>query len=360
MISCSCFPVCSYRCLNYRRTNAVSWCIKKKKKSRGECRCFGTTPSFWYPVRAQRRAGCANLALATLPCVSSTAYMSLHSAVANKRSRDKYKDEPDIIYVPDCANMPFTLTELKEDAEFEDLVKVEWASYETPLCRLIRLFFPLHGQGPEARAVALKESTERQIGWHRGDASSRWIKVIDTDTGRLAGAACWHIFESDPYAEPSEEECTWYPAGADREMANDLMEQFMTPRMTYMGKPHMCMCCQLDGFTETRLTGSVLEICFVHPDFRRRGAGRLLMEWGIAKADRMGMESYIDATAEGKPLYEAYGFVAANRLDFNLDKHDASPNRKELEQQLLPFSFWPMWRPAGGKPKIADIKKPWE
>ncbi|MCJ1392772.1 hypothetical protein MMC18_005643 [Xylographa bjoerkii] len=239
--------------------------------------------------------------------------------------------------------MPFKLTELKEDAEFEELVKVEWASYEDPFCHLIRLFFPIYGQGSEVRAAALKESTERQIMWHRGDPSSRWIKVIDIETGRLAGAACWHLYKSNPYAEPSEDECTWFPPGPDREMANDLMEQFMTPRMTYMGKPHM-----------------FLEICFVHPDFRRRGAGRLLMDWGIAKVDEMGVESYIDATAEGKPLYEAYGFVAANELHFHLNKHEASPKRKELEQQLLPFSFWPMWRAVGGQSKNGDSKKPWE
>ena len=256
--------------------------------------------------------------------------------------------------------MPFELTELKDDAEFKELVEVERLSYETPLCRLLNLFFPIHGQGPEARAAALHEATERHIGWHRGDPSSRWLKVIDTETGRLVGAACWHTYENNPFTEPSEDECMWFPAGEEREMANDLMEQFVTPRMSYMGKPHMCMSLRIPWPGQTNTTAPVLEICFVHPDFRRRGAGRLLMNWGVARADELEVEAYIDATAEGKPLYEAYGFVAAKRLDFQLDKHSASPTRRSMEQQLLPFSFWPMWRPISGKSTTANPKKPWD
>lgn len=74
-------------------------------------------------------------------------------------------------------NMPLELSELSSDTEFPELVYVEWASFEKPCCKLIRLYFPVHGDGPEARAAALKESTERQIGWHRSDPTSHWIKI---------------------------------------------------------------------------------------------------------------------------------------------------------------------------------------
>ena len=32
---------------------------------------------------------------------------------------------------------------------------------------------------------------------------------------------------------------------------------------------------------------------FTHPDHRRRGAGTLLMDWGIKLADQWGLESFI-------------------------------------------------------------------
>ena len=137
--------------------------------------------------------------------------------------------------------MQFETTEVSADADFDELVRVEWESYEQPYCRLIRLFFPLLDHGPDARAKALKESTERQLQWHNGDPTSHWIKVVDTETGRMAGAACWHIYEENPYASQSDEECTWYPPGEGREMANSLMGQFLTPRTKYMAKPHLRM-----------------------------------------------------------------------------------------------------------------------
>jgi hypothetical protein len=138
------------------------------------------------------------------------------------------------------SNMPLELSGLSSDTEFPELVYVEWESFEKPCCKLIRLYFPVHGDGPEARAAALKESTERQIGWHRSDPTSHWIKITDTDTGALAGASYWHIYESNPYANVSDDECTWFPAGEDREIANQLMGQFLESRMKYMAKPHLC------------------------------------------------------------------------------------------------------------------------
>lgn len=136
--------------------------------------------------------------------------------------------------------MPYETTEVSTNGDFDELIRVEWDSYEQPYCRLIRLFFPILGDGSDARAAALKESTERQLQWHNGDPTSHWIKVVDSETGRIAGAACWHIYEENPYCTQSDEECTWYPAGEAREMANSLMTQFLTPRMKYMAKAHIC------------------------------------------------------------------------------------------------------------------------
>ena len=103
---------------------------------------------------------------------------------------------------------------------------------------------------------------------------------------------------------------------------------------------------------------SVLDICFVHPEYRRRGIGKLLMAWGIDKADEMSLECYIDATEAGVPLYEACGFVKASKVDFNASKDEPSPHWKELQAELLPFAFWPMWRPVRGKFKKETVE-PW-
>ena len=137
--------------------------------------------------------------------------------------------------------MPFETTQVTANSDFNELVRVEWESYERPYCSLLRLFFPLRDDGSDARAEAFKESIERQIQWHNGDPTSYWIKAIDTETGRIVGAACWHIYKENPYSTQSDDECTWYPVGEPREMANTLMSQFSMPRTKYMTKPHICM-----------------------------------------------------------------------------------------------------------------------
>ena len=138
--------------------------------------------------------------------------------------------------------MVLQLHEVTADAEFREVIEVEWAAYSQPQSRLRPLFFPVLGTDEEARTAAFEESIERQIAWHRSDPTSHWVKVVDDASGKVAGAALWHVYESDPYAAGSsdEEECTWWPEGEDREMANRLMSQWVAPRMKYMAKPHMC------------------------------------------------------------------------------------------------------------------------
>jgi predicted N-acetyltransferase YhbS len=46
-----------------------------------------------------------------------------------------------------------------------------------------------------------------------------------------------------------------------------------------------------------------------HPDYRCRGAGSALVQWGCDVADREGAGAYVDASKAGAPLYERYGFL---------------------------------------------------
>lgn len=46
-----------------------------------------------------------------------------------------------------------------------------------------------------------------------------------------------------------------------------------------------------------------------HPDYRKRGAGSMLVQWGCDLADREGAAAYLDASKAGAPLYEKFGFV---------------------------------------------------
>lgn len=55
--------------------------------------------------------------------------------------------------------------------------------------------------------------------------------------------------------------------------------------------------------------GLDLDMLCTHPEYRRRGAGGMLVSWGCERADADRVAAYVDASPSGKPLYEKFGFV---------------------------------------------------
>lgn len=57
------------------------------------------------------------------------------------------------------------------------------------------------------------------------------------------------------------------------------------------------------------------------PEHLRRGAGRMLVTWGIERADKAKLPSCLEATEEGKPLYAKLGFEPVHEQQFDLSKY---------------------------------------
>jgi GNAT superfamily N-acetyltransferase len=57
-----------------------------------------------------------------------------------------------------------------------------------------------------------------------------------------------------------------------------------------------------------------LELVATRPEYRRKGAAGLLLRWGLEKADQEEVEAYLEASPEGKPVYEHFGFWEVERL----------------------------------------------
>lgn len=54
------------------------------------------------------------------------------------------------------------------------------------------------------------------------------------------------------------------------------------------------------------------------PEYRRRGAASLLLQWGIDKAEEAGVEIYLESSVAGRPLYEKFGFRVLKAIDFDM------------------------------------------
>lgn len=88
----------------------------------------------------------------------------------------------------------------------------------------------------------------------------------------------------------------------------------------------------------------------MHPEHRRRGVASQLIQWGFNKADELGIESIVEATAEGKPCYRANGFRYISTFHLDPAKNDPSPLWLAMEREFqTPIPLFLMWRPKGGR-----------
>ncbi|KAL8648730.1 MAG: hypothetical protein Q9210_004811 [Variospora velana] len=210
--------------------------------------------------------------------------------------------------------MPLQLHRVSSDAEFNDLVQCVCESYAAPVNRLWRLF--RHDPSP-AGFIELRDRLIREF---RADSNACWLKVVDTEIGdKVVGAALWNTYTENPYSTSKYQpvDAEWWP--------------------------------------------EVLVYLVVHPEHRRRGIGSQLINWGVKEADRLNLETYIEATDLGKLTYEACGFVYAGTNYLESAKRNASPEWRSLERDMqTPIHVYRMWRPAGGKWVEGETQFPWK
>ncbi|KAI1742883.1 acyl-CoA N-acyltransferase [Xylaria scruposa] len=239
--------------------------------------------------------------------------------------------------------MGFELREVDPTTDFPAIARCMFDSYEDPLQTFFYAFFPIHGDTHDAREEAIAECATRLHSWHTEDPTSYWQKIVDTDTGRIAGGALWNIHKENPFANEHHMEVTWFPDDGSRRFAEQVVEIHAAPRIRVGQRPQV-----------------YLFIIFTHPDYRRKGVGQMFMNWGMAKADEMGVELFLDATPVGRPLYKANGLIEVEehiivpRMDHPDDAWKAS------EKKIGHSTWFLMWRPPGGNYEEGKTIKPWE
>ncbi|KAH7325836.1 acyl-CoA N-acyltransferase [Stachybotrys elegans] len=228
--------------------------------------------------------------------------------------------------------MPFELQNIDIETDFPGLARCLFDAHEDPPQKFFHIFFPTHGTTTEAREAAIAEAAVRLKMWHTEDPTSSWQKAIDTDTGRIIGAATWNTYLENPFLEHQPPEAYWFPDDSSRKYAEQALKRFDAPREKIAPKAHQ-----------------YLFIIYTHPEYRRRGVAQQLLDAGLAKADALGLETYLDSTPPGRPLYEVNGFEYVQENP-NIP-HNDHPDEKwqEMEEKVGPFMFWLMRRPAQGK-----------
>ena len=97
----------------------------------------------------------------------------------------------------------------------------------------------------------------------------------------------------------------------DGEGAQDIFSHVRNPEMAkrYFAKQYE----QHEKFMGAR-GHWYLEMISTKREVKGLGTGRKLMEWGLKKVDADGCEAYLEASPEGRGLFERFGFRVAERL----------------------------------------------
>ncbi|KAI1515608.1 Acetyltransferase domain containing protein [Pyrenophora tritici-repentis] len=152
------------------------------------------------------------------------------------------------------------------------------------------------------------------------------LKVVDTESDdEIIAYAKWEIYpqgrpDLEGLKQPMDDESKKVDQyGRLREAAH---EYFCT-RNGEMGKhPHV-----------------LLALLVTAPQHRRRGAGSLLVQWGIAKSEELGLPAYLQASAQGQRLYQSHGFKDIDTVEFNLTDFGLEGMEKMTEMIRHPVTF---------------------
>ncbi|KAK5016299.1 hypothetical protein LTR39_002154 [Cryomyces antarcticus] len=201
------------------------------------------------------------------------------------------------------------------------------AFYNGPDHDFLEIIFP----GPPTDENIVKVY-KRQLALREQHGLSTMLKVEDTKIGAIVAGAQWSISSGvDDNARHLKHQLAnvdWCgEEGSDRQKyAQWVMDEFLGRRIERMQGPH-----------------ALLDLCFCHPSYQRRGAGTQLVRWGCRRADELGIPAFVEATATGTRLYEQNGFIVTEAVRL----HDSERWGKDRTPVVYNF----MWRPP--KPQTA-------
>ncbi|KAI1131411.1 hypothetical protein F5Y10DRAFT_233608 [Nemania abortiva] len=154
----------------------------------------------------------------------------------------------------------------------------------------------------EEQAASFKSAIENQ-------PHVRLMKVVDPEKeDEILSFAKWEVYEHgrpdlDKLRQPMnahDKEVDEF--GALREAAH---EYFSSRNGGKMGEnPHL-----------------LLALLVTADEHRRRGAGSLLVQWGTDLSESLGLQCYVQASEQGRRLYQHHGFRDVGSVQFDLSQY---------------------------------------
>ncbi|KAE8446102.1 hypothetical protein EG329_012473 [Mollisiaceae sp. DMI_Dod_QoI] len=161
------------------------------------------------------------------------------------------------------------------------------------------------------------------------DPNAHFLCVYDSDSPdqKIVAYAKWNG-PNVPFGTDLPE----WPEGGDHALANHFFGNLVNRHASIMkGRRHW-----------------YLELVATRPEYQGKGAAGKLLRWGIERSDEEGTETYLEASPDGKPIYERFGFQEVDRLVVELEgKGEGVLSEKEFIEVFMI-----------GAPKLPELLDP--
>ncbi|CAG8974598.1 hypothetical protein HYALB_00004396, partial [Hymenoscyphus albidus] len=151
------------------------------------------------------------------------------------------------------------------------------------------------------------------------------LKVVDSENGGEAFAyAKWEVYE---HGRPDLVKLREPMKQSDKEvdqfgLLREAAHEYFCHRNGEAGKrPHL-----------------LLALLVASSKHRQRGAGSLLVKWGIEMSEKSGLPCYLQASEQGRRLYSHYGFRDIDTGEFNLSDFGLVGTEKMTEMTRKPYT----------------------
>jgi len=192
--------------------------------------------------------------------------------------------------------------------------------------RAIAYYAPTHvvvHSGPisETSIRGVAEDRKREIKkpntWH-------W-KVVDTDLepssddppnngGRTIAVSVWSMRNVSVMKEGENNEAPSLPTEKSDDIPGFLPPELRLDALGSLLGPLRAAQASIMG---TSTPYFMLNQLATHPEHQGRGAAKMMLDWGMQKADEEGLVTYLDSTTTGRPVYERRGFALAKAFEWD-------------------------------------------
>lgn len=215
----------------------------------------------------------------------------------------------------------YTITPVTSDADFARLAHIEHVSFETDLT--MSLCYP-------GEQTVQDRATQHAHFFH-ADPSARFVKATDTRTNSIVAWARWNFYVDRVTTDQTRWPKQW-PEGANAALCEYFFGAMDEKRDMYMkGKDFFLM-------------GLLVTL----PEYRGKGIGSSLLQWGLDAADEKGVECWIDASPMGVELYKRMGWVEVDHVDVDLGKYGGEGGKMDRTVCLIRKPGGGEWKVDGG------------